>query len=66
MTKVSSKLAASVSKARKQPTAPAPEKHAVSEVDAGDIPVVCEETSAAPSSRVDRASKMHPARIWPD
>jgi hypothetical protein len=62
MTKVSSKLAASVSKARK----PVTEKPADPPDAALSPELIQDKAPVAQTSTPKPASELHPARVWPD
>jgi hypothetical protein len=62
MTKVSSKLAASVSKARK----PATVKPVDLPIAAQPAELIQDKALAAQATTPKTASELHPARVWPD
>lgn len=67
MSKVSSKLAASVRKVKEQRTAaPTAGKPACSEAGGCKPPGGCDETSGVETARVDPGIELHPLRVWPD
>lgn len=64
MSKASSKLAASVSKVRKQPAAPAAAKRAATAT--APSPAARGARQTAKKAQSTLAGELHPARVWPD
>ena len=64
MSRTSSKLAASVSKVRKQPAAHEAAKR--TPVATAPSPVVREASQAVRATRSKGISELHPSRVWPD